>query len=177
MEMELIFSVQSLLLLPLIVLSCYYYFSLHHKQNGIDHGFKIYPILGSLPDFLRNWHRFLDWTTEILQWCPTSTAVSHRPGNVHGVITANPLNVEYALKTNFENYPNGERYISILNDFLGHGIFTSDGDLWKIQRKTTSYEFSTKSLRNLIMDSVRLEISTRLIPVLNQASETNQVLL
>ncbi|KAK8671486.1 hypothetical protein V6N13_038081 [Hibiscus sabdariffa] len=176
MEMELIFSVQPLLLLSLIILCCYYYFSLQHKQNGINHGFKIYPILGSMPGFLRNWHWFLDWTTGLLQRCPTNSAVFHRPGNVHGVITANPLNVEYALKTNFENYPKGERYIWILNDFLGQGIFNSDGDLWKIQRKTASYEFNTKSLRNFIMDSVRLEISTRLIPVLNQAFETNQVL-
>ncbi|KAE8712000.1 Sucrose-6F-phosphate phosphohydrolase family protein isoform 1 [Hibiscus syriacus] len=176
MEMELIFSVQSLLLLSLTILCCYYYFSLHHKQNGSNHGFKIYPILGALPDFLRNRHRFLDWTNGVLRRCPTNTAVFHRPVKIHGVMTANPLNVEYALKTNFENYPKGERFIGIFKDLFGQGMFNSDGVLWKIQRKTASYEFNTKSMRNFIMDSVWLEISTRLIPVLNQASETNQIL-
>ncbi|XVF00071.1 hypothetical protein REPUB_Repub03eG0254100 [Reevesia pubescens] len=173
--MELIFSLQSLLLLFLIFLYSYYYFTSHRKQYG-NQGFKVYPILGTLPDFLRNRHRFLDWTTEILNRSPTNTSVFVRPGKVHGVITANPLNVEHVLKTNFENYPKGERFIFLLKDFLGQGIFNSDGELWKIQRKTASYEFNTKSLRNFIMESVRLETSTRLIPVLNQASETQQVL-
>ncbi|TYI62259.1 hypothetical protein E1A91_D10G232300v1 [Gossypium mustelinum] len=175
MAMDLFFSAQSLLLLSLIFLYSYY-FCLHHKKKGNDQGFKSYPILGALPEFLRNRHRFLDWTTEILIRCPTNTAVFRRPGKIHGIITANPLNVEHVLKTNFENYPKGERFIWLLKDFLGQGIFNSDGDLWKIQRKTASYEFNTKSLRNFIMDNVRLEISTRLIPVLNKALETNQVL-
>ncbi|XVF82660.1 hypothetical protein PTKIN_Ptkin16aG0066400 [Pterospermum kingtungense] len=174
--MDLILSFQSLLLLFLIVLCSYYYFFTSHQKRNDNQGFKIYPILGALPEFLRNRHRFLDWTTEILSRCPTNTAVFYRPGKVHGVITANPLNVEYVLKTNFDNYPKGERFIFLLKDFLGQGIFNSDGELWKIQRKTASYEFNTKSLRNFIMDNVRLETSTRLIPVLNQASKTDQVL-
>ncbi|XVE68539.1 hypothetical protein DITRI_Ditri09bG0075900 [Diplodiscus trichospermus] len=175
--MELIFfSIQSLLLLFLVVLYSYYCFFSSHQKRKDEKGFKIYPILGTLPEFLKNRHRFLDWTTEILSRCPTSTAVFRRPGKIHGVITANPLNVEYVLKTNFENYPKGERFIFLLKDFLGQGIFNSDGELWKIQRKTASYEFNTKSLRNFIIDNVRLETSTRLIPVLNQASKTHQVL-
>ncbi|XP_022764670.1 cytochrome P450 94A1-like [Durio zibethinus] len=173
--MELIFSIQSLIVLFLIFLYSYYYFSSHQKRNS-NTGFKIYPILGALPEFLRNRHRFLDWTTEILSRCPTNTAVFYRPGKIHGIITANALNVEHALKTNFENYPKGERFILLLKDFLGQGIFNSDGELWKIQRKTASYEFNTKSLRNFIVDIVRIEASTRLIPVLSQASKTQQVL-
>ncbi|KAF2289872.1 hypothetical protein GH714_038965 [Hevea brasiliensis] len=139
-------------------------------------GFKIYPIVGALPEFLRNRHRFLDWTTEILGQCPANTAVFRRPGKVHGVITANPLNVEYILKTNFDNYPKGDRFISLLEDFLGRGIFNSDGELWRVQRKTASYEFNTKSLRNFVMDNVRIEISSRLFPIFSRASKTNQVL-
>ncbi|KAK7850795.1 cytochrome p450 704c1 [Quercus suber] len=37
---------------------------------------------------------------------------------------------------------------SILKDLLGDGIFTVDGDKWHQQRKVSSYEFSTKILRN-----------------------------
>ncbi|WRX12907.1 Cytochrome P450 - like 10 [Theobroma cacao] len=175
--MELIiFSIQPLLLLFLVFLFSYYYFFTSHQKPDDNKGFKIYPILGALPDFLRNRHRFLDWTTDILSRCPTNTSVFRRPGKVHGIITANPLNVEHVLKTNFDNYPKGERFIFLLKDFLGQGIFNSDGELWKIQRKTASYEFNTKSLRNFIMDNVRVETSTRLIPVLNHASKTLQVL-
>jgi cytochrome P450 len=86
------------------------------------------------------------------------------------------LNVEYILKTNFENYPKGNRFIKLLGDFLGRGIFNSDGELWRVQRKTASYEFNTKSLRNFVMDNVEVEISTRLVPILAKASKTKQVL-
>ncbi|KAK6942130.1 Cytochrome P450 [Dillenia turbinata] len=97
-------------------------------------------------------------------------------GKFGGILTANPSNVEHMLKTNFENYPKGKGFISIMEDFLGHGIFNSDGDLWRVQRKTASYEFNMRSLRNFIMDNVVNEISTRLFPVLEKASETQSLL-
>nr|POE75290.1 cytochrome p450 94a1 [Quercus suber] len=136
----------------------------------------MYPIVGVLPEFLKNRHRFLDWTFEILSYFRTNTVVYWIPGKGHGIITANPSNVEHMLKTNFENYPKGNRFITLLEDFLGHGIFNSDGELWKLQRKTASYEFNTKSLRNFVMENVTVEINTRLLPILIKASETQQVL-
>lgn len=129
-----LFSIQTFLL-PLILLffTLYIFLKPKHKTTAATkNGFKIYPIVGTLPEFLLNRHRFLDWTTEILSRTPTNTAVFHRPGKIHGIITANPLNVEHILKTNFENYPKGPRFIELLEDFLGRGIFNSDGYLWKV---------------------------------------------
>ncbi|XP_038721641.1 cytochrome P450 94A1-like [Tripterygium wilfordii] len=140
-------------------------------------GFRTYPIVGAMPDFLKNRSRFLDWTTEVLAISPNTTAVLYRPSRIHGVLTANPDVVEYILKTNFENYPKGEkRFIIFLKDFLGHGIFNSDGDLWKFQRKTAVHEFNTRSLRNFSVENARIEIFTRLIPMIAKAGETGQVL-
>lgn len=170
--MELICSLQSFLFLLFLSIYVYFYFCTTPSKSSKHNGFKTYPILGSIPEFLKNRHRFLEWTTEILRNCPTNTAVFRRPGKIHGVITANPSNVEHMLKTNFENYPKGERFISLLQDFLGGGIFNVDGELWKVQRKTASYAFNTKSLRNFAMENVRLEIQTRLVPILARASET-----
>ncbi|MED6112945.1 hypothetical protein PIB30_066368 [Stylosanthes scabra] len=168
-----LFSIQILLLF----LSFLTFLYLHHrKPKTTPTGFKAYPIVGSLPHFLLNRHRFLDWTTNVLRNCPTHSAVFRRPGKVHGIITANPDNVEHVLKTNFHNYPKGERFIYLLRDFLGQGIFNSDGDLWKLQRKTASYEFNTKSLRNFAIQNVTVEIQTRLIPLLQRASESESVL-
>ncbi|KAL9373542.1 hypothetical protein Peur_033162 [Populus x canadensis] len=171
-----VLSLQILLILFFLSLFFYLYALFPSKKNPANKGFKVYPIVGALPEFLRNRHRFLEWTTETLSHCPTNTAVFPRPGKVHGIITANPLNVEYILKTNFENYPKGNRFIKLLGDFLGRGIFNSDGELWRVQRKTASYEFNTKSLRNFVMDNVEVEISTRLVPILAKASKTKQVL-
>ncbi|XP_061369939.1 cytochrome P450 CYP94D108-like [Gastrolobium bilobum] len=163
------------LFLTLLFLYLYVQF-LNSKKPIKNIGFKTYPLVGVLPDFLKHRHRFLEWSTEVLRDCPTNTAVFSRPGKVHGVITANPENVEHMLKTKFENYPKGERFITLLDDFLGRGIFNSDGELWKVQRKTASYEFNTKSLRNFVMENVTVEIQTRLLPILSRASEKNRVI-
>ncbi|GMN68988.1 hypothetical protein TIFTF001_038038 [Ficus carica] len=167
-----LFSLESFLFLVLISLSLYFYSSTKRSTNT---GFKNHPIVGTLPEFLTNRHRIFDWMAEDLAACPTNTSVFHRPGR-NGVVTANPLNVEHILKTNFENYPKGDDFISLLEDFLGRGIFNTDGELWKVQRKTASYEFNSKSLRNFVMQNVIVETETRLIPILEKAAEKGLVL-
>jgi cytochrome P450 len=171
-----LFSIQSFLFFFLLSLYLYLHFIASSKKAHKKLGFKTYPIVGALPDFLRNRHRFLDWSTEVLSNCPTNSAVFWRPGNVCDVITADPSNVEHILKTKFENYPKGTRSITLLQDFLGCGIFNSDAELWKVQRKAASYEFNTKSLRNFVMENVTVEINTRLLPILSKASQTQRVL-
>ncbi|KAK4786646.1 hypothetical protein SAY86_010479 [Trapa natans] len=169
-----LFSLQSVILLFLTFLYFYFFFSSSYsgkKSTGTDgrgagggRGIKNYPILGSLPDFFKNRSRFLDWTTGILASTPTNTLLFVRPGASNGIITANPANVEHILKTRFENYPKGERFIVLLGDFLGKGIFNSDGELWRIQRKTASYEFNSRSLRNFIVENVRWSSGAGLSP-------------
>ncbi|RWR79884.1 cytochrome P450 94B3 [Cinnamomum micranthum f. kanehirae] len=179
MEIEMLSS-QALLLLLVSILSSSLLFlfskkSPSKKSNGSS-GFVTYPIVGNLPPFLKNRHRWLQWLTEVLREQPTNMITFWRPGNLRGVITANPANVEHILKTNFLNYPKGERFITTLEDFLGQGIFNSDGDLWKVQRKTASFEFNTKSLRNFVVESVRDELLNRLFPILTRASKTSETL-
>ncbi|KAL8162925.1 hypothetical protein V2J09_014414 [Rumex salicifolius] len=146
------------------------------RSSGTSGGFRHYPLVGTLPDFLANRHRFLEWSTAVLSSTPTNTSVFRRPGKVHGVLTASPANVEYILKTNFPNYPKGERFRSFLEDFLGRGIFNSDDDIWRHQRKTSSYEFNNRSLRNFVLDCVRSEILTRLLPLLMDSVHSGRIL-
>lgn len=158
-----LFSLPTLLFLFLLSFYLSVYFLLPKPPKPTTpppKGFKQYPVVGHLPDFLHNRHRFLDWTTEVLARSPNNTVVFRRP-NANGVMTANPLVVEHMLKTNFENYPKGIRFLSILGDFLGQGIFNADGENWKHQRKTASYEFKTKSLRSFVMESVKSEVEAR----------------
>ncbi|KAA8517775.1 hypothetical protein F0562_015264 [Nyssa sinensis] len=121
------FFFQSLFFIFLFSLYLFYFFFLKPKRKqATTPGFKVYPVVGNLPEFLQNRHRFLEWTTEVLARCPTNTAVFPLPGAVYGVVTANPLNVEHMLKINFDNYPKGTHMITVLEDFLGRGIFNSD---------------------------------------------------
>lgn len=99
------------------------------KNNTSSKNLRTYPVVGNLPHFIKNRHRFLEWMTEVLKEQPTNTVTFWRPGKMQGVITAKPLNVEHMLKTNFENYRKGDRFICLLEDFVGNGIFNSDGDM------------------------------------------------
>ncbi|KAL3828551.1 hypothetical protein ACJIZ3_017353 [Penstemon smallii] len=105
-----------------------------------------------------------DWYSHLLATSPTGTIHVHVLGNV---ITANPDNVEYMLKTRFQNYPKGKQFSAILGDFLGQGIFNVDGDSWKFQRKMASLELGSVSVRSYAFDIVSSEINSRLIPLLS----------
>jgi cytochrome P450 len=145
----------------------------HHPLYGKNKGPKVYPVVGSLVQFL--WHRSVvhDWMTDHIKNQPTMTIRNTRPGGFAVKLcrscmytTANPENVEYILKTNFENYPRGDLAQLILGDLLGEGIFNVNGELWKVQRKFASHEFTSKSLRNFMHGIVQAELNDRLIPLL-----------
>ncbi|XVF54679.1 hypothetical protein PTKIN_Ptkin05aG0200200 [Pterospermum kingtungense] len=134
-----------------------------------------YPFLGCLISFYKNRHRLLDWYTDLLSKSPSQTIVVNRLGARRTVVTANPANVEYMLKTNFNNFPKGKPFTEVLGDLLGCGIFNVDGELWNTQRKLASHEFSTKSLREFVVKTLQEEVENRLLPLLEEAMESEKV--
>lgn len=64
-------------------------------------------------------------------------------------------------------------YHSYMEVLLGDGIFNVDGELWKKQRKTASFEFASKNLRDFSTLVFR-EYSLKLSDILSQASFQNQ---
>ena len=147
----------------------------HHPLYGKNVGPTVYPIVGSLPSFIKNSHRTLDYITEELRKTPTQTMRFVRPGGHIIYNTANVENVEHVLKTRFENYPKGDFMGELLGDFLGKGIFNVDGDLWKLQRKLASHEFTSRSLREFGFECSEKELEDRLVPILFQACEKGDV--
>lgn len=168
-------SLQSVLFFFLVTLFIFLFYQNPAKKQ-FSTRLKAYPLLGYLPQYIKNRHRFLDWTTEILTENPTHTMIFKSLGQNSGIITANPLNIEHMLKTNFKNYPKGERAIAMLEDFLGHGIFNSDGEHWNQQRKAASFEFNKRSLRNFVVDTVHDEVVERLLPLMSKASKNNETI-
>lgn len=148
---------------------------LHLKMKKFKPKFTLQSI-GCLISFYKNRHRLLSWYTDLLSLSEKQTIVVHRLGAPRTIVTANPVNVEYMLKTNFPNFPKGKPFTELLGDFLGLGIFNVDGDLWSLQRKLASHEFSTKSLREFVVQVLEDEVVNRLIPVLENAAEINGVL-
>ena len=135
-----------------------------------------YPIIGCLISFYKNRHRLLDFYTHHLSDSPTQTILINRLGARRNIITANPLNIEYILKTNFTNFPKGKPFTEILEDLLGCGIFNVDGKVWSKQRKLASHEFTTRSLKDFVAKTLEDEVRQRLIPLLELASKGNHII-
>ncbi|WOL11406.1 Cytochrome P450 [Canna indica] len=159
--------------------TCFLFFLTLHRvllrclfSSGRSYSFygpKTYPVIGCLLPFHRNRRRLLDWYTELLAASPTQTIVIERLGARRTVVTANPDNVERVLKSNFPNYPKGRPFTDVLGDLLGCGIFNADGELWHAQRKLASHEFSARSLREFVLETLESEARERLLPALASA--------
>eukprot|EP00249_Psilotum_nudum_P011489 c23202_g1_i1 orf=778-2373(+) len=131
-----------------------------------------WPVVGMLPDLLRNCHRIYDWYTETqIGFGGTFRFVGPWMSNMHGIVTADPRNVEYILKTHSQNFPKGTNYQVIFKDLLGEGIFNADHDLWALQRKVASREFYNKVFKDYIANTVKDLVGERLLPVLNDVCE------
>ncbi|XP_021746999.1 cytochrome P450 704B1-like [Chenopodium quinoa] len=129
-------------------------------------GPKTWPLIGAALEQLMNYDNMHDWLVEYLS--KSKTVVVPMPFTTYTYI-ADPANVEHVLKTNFPNYPKGEVYQSYMEVLLGNGIFNADGESWRKQRKTASFEFASKNLRDFSTVVFR-EYSLKLLNILSQAS-------
>ncbi|ORY95137.1 putative P450 oxidoreductase [Lobosporangium transversale] len=84
-----------------------------------------------------------------------------------------PVLLEHIMKTNFENYEKGDIQNSNMSQVLGNGIFDSDGDLWRMHRKTASHVFSTKIYRSLI-DGPFIEHTLHLCSILERVADSGK---
>ncbi|XP_068665072.1 cytochrome P450 94B3-like [Aristolochia californica] len=163
------------LLLPVALSFSFIFFSVYLLVLGFQYYRQYsgqnpptYPLLGCLISFCKNMHRLLDWYTDLLAKSPTQTVTIARFGATRTIVTANPENVEYILKTRFDNFPKGKPFTEILGDFLGRGIFNVDGEEWYTQRKLASHVFSTRSLREYVAITLETEVNRRLLPLLER---------
>lgn len=63
----------------------------------------------------------------------------------------------------------GETYHSYMEVLLGDGIFNSDGEHWRKQRKTASLEFASRNLKEFSTIVFR-EYASKLSSILSTAS-------
>ena len=84
-------------------------------------------------------------------------------------VTCDPKNLEHILKIRFDNYPKGPTWQAVFHDLLGEGIFNSDGETWRFQRKTAALEFTTRTLRQAMARWVTRAIKLRFCPILKKA--------
>ncbi|XP_059312722.1 cytochrome P450 704C1-like [Lycium ferocissimum] len=141
------------------------------KKLLVKHGKKRYhPIGGTIFNQLLNFHRLYHYMTDLASKYKTYRLISPFRSEIY---TSEPANVEYILKTKFDNYGRGSYHYSNLKDLLGDGIFTVDGDKWREQRTLSSHEFSTKVLRNFSSVVFRKNVA-KLAHILSEAASSNK---
>ncbi|KQK19692.1 cytochrome P450 704C1 isoform X2 [Brachypodium distachyon] len=111
------------------------------------------PLIGTVFRQLKNFDRIFDEHVKYALQHPTTRLVY--PGHSE-ILTADPAVIEHVLKTNFSNYSKGAFNTEIAKDLFGNGIFATDGEKWRHQRKLASHEFSTKVLRDFSSDVFRM---------------------
>ncbi|CAN0884241.1 Cytochrome P450 86A2 [Linum grandiflorum] len=138
-------------------------------------GPRVWPLLGSLPGLIENCERLHDWISDNLRACGGTyqTCICAVPflARKQGLVTVtcDPKNIEHILKTRFDNYPKGPTWQAVFHELLGEGIFNSDGDTWRFQRKTAALEFTTRTLRQAMARWVSRAIKLRFCPILHSA--------
>ncbi|CAH2048194.1 unnamed protein product [Thlaspi arvense] len=162
----------AVIILTVVVVYLMWFVSLRRSLRGP----RVWPLLGSLPALITNAHRMHDFIAENLRTCGGTyqTCIFPIPflakKQGHVTVTCDPKNLEHILKTRFDNYPKGPSWQSVFHDLLGDGIFNSDGDTWRFQRKTAALEFTTRTLRQAMARWVDRAIKNRLVPILESAS-------
>ncbi|KAK9068146.1 hypothetical protein SSX86_012257 [Deinandra increscens subsp. villosa] len=154
------------ILLPLIVLLLSGVVFLHRRRKGTPVNF---PLLGMTPEILLNIHRIQDFVTDILK-LSDGTFLLKGPwfSGKDMLFTSDPANIHHILSKNFANYPKGPAFRTIF-DILGDGILSSDHELWKMHRRTTSVSvFKHPDFHALLETSIRNKIEKGLLPVLER---------
>ncbi|CAM6097039.1 unnamed protein product [Calypogeia fissa] len=157
----------------LVVLSAVLAYLLIHQWTQRNRpGPKSWPLIGSLPLLLKNWPRFFDFLLEFFDQGHDYIWINLSFG-FEGIYIAEPSLVEHVLKTNFANYPKGRLVTKHTQELLGNGIFNSDHEAWKVQRKVASFEFSSTVLRDF-SHAVYKDNGVKLVRIISEFSESNR---
>ncbi|KAJ3308867.1 Protein kinase alk2 [Boothiomyces sp. JEL0838] len=125
------------------------------KFNGLDllisRAKSHLPVVGTTFSFLTNMDRMSDYIAEEVLDPEFSGAKVISNMFMEPVILINdPESLEYVMSTNFENYVKGHLWGKRVTEFLGHGIFNSDGQEWYMQRKLASKIFTARAFKSNI---------------------------
>jgi cytochrome P450 len=67
-------------------------------------------------------------------------------GVKEAIVTTSPAVIQHVLKTNSENYHKSEIQTKRMGHFLGKGLLTSHGEVWRTQRRLIQKGFDRKQL-------------------------------
>ncbi|XP_010681074.2 alkane hydroxylase MAH1 [Beta vulgaris subsp. vulgaris] len=135
-----------------------------------------WPFLGMLPSILIHLHRTHHRCVDILQGNNCSFLFKGPWfANMDFLMTVDPANIQHIMSSNFTNYPKGDEFLKIF-DILGNGIFNSDGELWKLQRKITRALINHRSFIRFLVKITYNKVQKGLVPILQHAYKDGLVI-
>jgi cytochrome P450 len=107
------------------------------------------PLLGNGLQILRHLPRIHDWIAEqrAAVGAGGATFAMTQPLMPAIFVASSPSVLEWVLRTNAGNYVKGENFRRNFGPLLGKGIFVSDGEEWRWQRKLAARMFSVKGFK------------------------------
>ncbi|XP_049348107.1 alkane hydroxylase MAH1-like [Solanum verrucosum] len=155
-----------------VAIFCFFVFLALGDRSGLPWN---WPFLGMLPNLLFNVNRIHERCCEIFSRSG-GTFLLEGPWftNMDILGTVDPENVHYIMSANFANFPKGEEFKKIF-DVLGDGIFNSDLDLWKGQRKYARSLITHQRFYNCLVKSSWDKIENGLVPVFENVARDDRV--
>lgn len=150
-----------LALFGLFIFSC-----IHEKLT--NKGPTLWPIVGMIPSFALHFHEIHEWNTKALEKSGGSYRVRGLFRGFQGIMVADPVKIEYILKTKFKNFPKGEYYRERFRELLGEGIFNSDDEEWREQRRIATSEMHTSRFVQYSLRTMQSLVHDKLLKVIEK---------
>ncbi|XP_059450828.1 alkane hydroxylase MAH1-like [Corylus avellana] len=129
-----------------------------------------WPLFGMLPGLLQNAQHIHDYTTRVLKhYGGTWEFMGPCFSNMEFVLISDPTNMHHILSRNFSNYHKGPKFREVFEP-LGDGIFASDSDSWRFQRKLIQSMIKNKKFDLFLEKVSRGKVESGLIPILDHFS-------
>ncbi|KAL9226380.1 hypothetical protein vseg_002201 [Gypsophila vaccaria] len=156
----------------LAFLGLFIFCCIHEKFT--NKGPMLWPIFGMVPSTILHFHEIHDWNTRSLEKCGLSYRVRGILGGFKGIMTSNPSNIEYILRTNFKNFPKGKYYRERFMELLGDGIFNSDDEKWREQRRIATSEMHTSRFVQYSLKTMQDLVHEKLLKVIEEQVKSSK---
>ncbi|CAH8304326.1 unnamed protein product [Eruca vesicaria subsp. sativa] len=158
---------------PTIFVVIFCFLILHYLLTKKRYGrfFRNIPILRMLPGLLMKRHQIHDFTVKILEFSGLTFLFKGPPfAGMDMLLTADPDNIHHIMISNFSNYIKGSGLQEIF-DVYGNGIFTTDSEMWKNQRKSIQAMLHHQEFQRFSTSTMTGKLKSGLVPLLNHFAE------
>jgi len=133
------------------------------------------PFIGALLEVFPNLPRFHLWIAECFNKYSNEKGTWGLtiPGQ-RMLFISNPENVKHVMLTNFDNYVKGPIAHDCFYELFHEGIFGTDGENWRKQRKAASHFFSARMMREKVQETGEYHVKV-LVKILENFAEKKEM--